>query len=401
MRVCHVTDWYLPRPGGMELHVRDLARELNRAGHQADILCATPEEGRVSGRLLPGLWAGPGPKGPGMRRASEGLLPGQQADVLCAPEPGVRRFADSLLPGLQSVWKPGTLRRVEEHLRAGRYDVVHCHTAFSPLSLLGCLAARRLGLPSVLTEHSVMGWNGRLLLRFLHLLLRWGGWPDVLSAVSRFVAEEMRRATGRAAEVLPNGVRPELWTSGAPQHPPTVVSVMRLRPRKRPLDFVRAIPEVLRRSALAPRFVLVGDGPERAKVERAALDLGVSSHLELPGWQPRERIREILSRAWLFALPTWNEALSLATLEALSSGLPAVCMSRGGVGDIVTHGREGYLARDFEEWVDGIVRLCREEQLRHAMAARAQAAAAPFAWPRVLERHLEVYELARRRASRR
>jgi len=366
MRICHVTDWYMPRHGGMELHIQDLAQELLKNGHEAEVLCATP--------------------GP-----SE--LNGVQAT----------RFSDWLFPAYHCVWKPSTISRVEAFFRARQFDLVHCHTAFSPLSLMGVAMAKKCGIPSVLTEHSVLGFDGRIVLEALETYLGWSSWPDVITAVSRFVACEMTAVCRRKVEVMPNGVRPEDWWQSSQACPPTVVSMMRLRPRKRPLDLVQAIPLVQAQlpENLKPNFILIGDGPERPKILRALNRLGLSDELQLPGWLPREKIREILSRSSLFALPTVNEALSIAALEALSSGLPAVTRNQGGVSDVLTHGQDGYLADTFEEWVDYIVRLCRDRDLRLRLAARTRATAERFAWPRVIERHLEVYELARWRKSRR
>jgi glycosyltransferase involved in cell wall biosynthesis len=263
-----------------------------------------------------------------------------------------------------------------------------------------------LGIPAVLTEHSVLKGAGGKALAAVNRLAAWTRWPDVLSAVSNYVADEIHRVANRPVEILPNGVRLEEWD--LPNDDcgvTTVASVMRFTPRKRPLDVVRAIPRVHAAlpDSMRPRFVLVGDGPEMEKVQREADRLGVRAYLDLPDWQARGEVKKILSRASLFVLPTSKEALSIATLEALSAGLPAVAMNHGGVGDIVTHGKEGFLASDYHSWVEHIITLCRDEALRRRMAHATRAAAARFSWPRVLERHLELYELAmdRRLGARR
>jgi glycosyltransferase involved in cell wall biosynthesis len=367
MKICLISDWYPPRIGGLELQMRDLAVELKRAGHEVEVVCSTPGPDELDGVRI-------------------------------------HRMPESLLPVLKAVYKPSTVARLERLFVARGYDVVHCHTAFSPLAQFGALAAHRLAIPSVLTEHSVMKGAGARLLSVLDRVTPWTTWPDVMTAVSTYVAAELERVSHRKVEILPNGVRPEEWDLPSDDRGVlTVASVMRLRPRKRPLDVVRAIPLVHAQlpPSLRPRFVLVGDGPERAKVEREAQKLGVEPWLELAGWQPRPEVKKILARSSIFVLPTSKEALSIATLEALSAGLPSVAMNHGGVGDVLTHGREGFLARDFDDWVQHIVALCRDEALRHRMAQATREAAARFAWPRVLERHLEIYQLAieRRRGA--
>src|SRR6185503_13470041 len=132
---------------------------------------------------------------------------------------------------------------------------------------------------------------------------------------------------------------------------------------------------------------LIGGGPEHERVVREAERLGVTGQIEILGWRPREEVKRLLRRASLFALPTSKEALSIASLEALSAGLPVVAMDHGGIGDIVENGREGFLAADFDEWVARIAELVRDAPLRARLAARARASAARFSWDAVIARH--------------
>ena len=98
-------------------------------------------------------------------------------------------------------------------------------------------------------------------------------------------------------------------------------------------------------------------------------------------------------------LPTRKEAMSIATLEALASGCPAVAMNLGGVSDVVEHGREGFLAADEDQFVDYIVRLIREPELRQQMAARTRDRLGRFAWEQVIARHQNLFSLAQQRQS--
>jgi glycosyltransferase involved in cell wall biosynthesis len=159
------------------------------------------------------------------------------------------------------------------------------------------------------------------------------------------------------------------------------------------------IPKVHARlpEGLRPRFILVGDGPEMKRVQREADRLGVRGHLELPGWQPREEVKKILSRASVFVLPTSKEALSIATLEALSAGVPTIAYDHGGVGDIVTDGKEGFLAANRKQFIDRVVQLCGDRALRERMASQTRASAARFSWDNVIARHLALYQFAAER----
>lgn len=362
MRIALVSDWYAPRIGGLELQMRDLARELTARGHAVRVFTATAGEPFVDGIPVERLAVGP------------------------------------LLPKWKITWRRRMLPMLESKLAVGDFDVVHCHSAFSPLAQGAAFVAGKLGLPSVLTEHSVLRGMGGVLLGAAEKVWGWSRWPDVISAVSSYLANEMRAVSGREVEILPNGVRPDDWRLPREEpEQPRVVSVMRLFKRKRPIDLVRAIPRVYDRlpAGVRPVFTLVGDGPERPRVEREAERLGVRRHLELLGWQPREEVKKVLARSSVFVLPTSKEALSIATLEALSAGLPAVAMNHGGVGDIVHHGREGFLAESFDELVEHVVQLCADRELRLRMSANTRRAVTRFSWDHVIARHVELYERAR------
>lgn len=367
MKIALCSDWYSPRIGGLELQMRDLAHELTARGHEVRVLTSTPGPSVVEGVAVERLDLGP------------------------------------LFPKWETMWRPSiAVPLLERAITERRYDVVHCHSAFSPLAQAAAFVARRVGVPSILTEHSVLKGLGGTLLSCANRFVGWSRWPDVLSAVSSYLASEMQSVSGRKVEVLPNGVCPEEWA--LPRQEPDglrVVSVMRLTPRKRPIEVVRAIPRVYARLPLGlrPRFTLVGDGPERPRVEREAARLGCTGALELCGWQPREEVKKILARSSVFILPTSKEALSIATLEALAAGLPAVAMNHGGVGDIIHHGREGFLADTSEEFIGYLVRLLEDRELRLRMAQNTRRAVARFAWDQVIARHIELYQMAQDRRA--
>jgi glycosyltransferase involved in cell wall biosynthesis len=250
----------------------------------------------------------------------------------------------------------------------------------------------------VLTECSWLGAGWLRFFRSCHRISDWGNWPTFLSGVSRCVADQLAEITGRNdVFILHNGVRVEDWkTEHREPSRPVVVSVMRFTKRKRPIDIVRAIPRVHEKlpEALRPRFLLIGDGLERRRIVREAKRLGVLSHLELPGFLDRKEIRNRFAECSVFALPTEREAMSIVCVEALSAGLPVVAMNMGGVSDVVAQGEEGYLCGSSDEFISSIVRLVENAELRNKLAAAAPSRVQRFSWDGVIERHLNVFELA-------
>jgi glycosyltransferase involved in cell wall biosynthesis len=78
------------------------------------------------------------------------------------------------------------------------------------------------------------------------------------------------------------------------------------------------------------KLVLYGDGPERARLERLIRRLGVEDRVELAGALPRDELLAAMQRADVFLFPSLHEDASFAVVEALSMGLPVVCVDRGG-----------------------------------------------------------------------
>lgn len=375
-KVALVCDWFLPRIGGLELLVRDLARALNQRGHEAHIICST--------------------RGPSAASTVE------TQDLI------VHRLDVPLLPLTQTVFNRQAVDALEKVLFRERYDLIHAHTVLSPLAHAATFLAHKHGLPSLLTEHSVLRGAPISLFRALRLVSSFAQWPTLLTAVSGYVADDLRRVFGRKdVHVLLNATNLDDWLgadaqAAAPRRegaPPRITSVMRFTKRKRPTDLVRMLPALqaqLPRECW-PQLTLVGDGPEMPHVVREVERLGLKPWVELLGFQPRPRVREILGASSVFAMPCYKEAMSIAAVEARAMGLPVVARKPNGVAEVIEHGKHGFLAANDDEFVDGLARLLRDPTLRQRMSDEARRGLERFTWEHSIRRHLELYELARER----
>lgn len=376
-KVALVCDWFLPRIGGLELLVRDLARALNQRGHEAHIICSTR-----------------GPAASAMPE-TEGLT--------------IHRLDVPLLPLTQTVFNRQSVVALERVLLRERYDLIHAHTVLSPLAHAATFLANKHGLPSLLTEHSVLRGAPISLFRALRMFAGFAEWPTLLTAVSGYVAEDLRRIFGRQeVHVLLNATNLDDWLGAAPiaeasepPKPPRVTTVMRFTKRKRPVDVVRMIPQLQARlpRELWPRFTLVGDGPEMPRVQREVARLRVGEWVELVGFQARPRVREILGRSSVFVMPCYKEAMSIAAVEARAMGLPVVARKPNGVAEVIEHGTHGFLAADDHEFIEYLARLLSDPVLHRRMSAAARAGLSRFTWEHSIRRHLELYELARSRVA--
>jgi glycosyltransferase involved in cell wall biosynthesis len=187
----------------------------------------------------------------------------------------------------------------------------------------------------------------------LAALRRWdvatAGRADRFLANSRFVAGRIRRYYGRDAEVVPPPVETRFFTLPAETGPREhVLMVAALAPYKKVDLAIQAC------ARAGTPLVVVGDGPERTRLERLA-----GASVRFAGRVSGEALRELYRRAICFLQPG-VEDFGIAAVEALACGAPVVALRAGGVLDIVTDGVEGVLFdEDRPEAIEAAIDKCR------------------------------------------
>ncbi len=359
LRIAHVTDFYLPRVGGIEMHVAGLAGQQRRAGHEVDVITVG------------------------------GVVDGDDLHPTARPT--------------SASFSPRTVRGATRALLDGGYDLVHAHAGLAtPLTFTAAQAAGRAGLPTTVTVHSMIGPLASTY-RALDAATHWRRWPVAWSAVSDAAAEPLRGLLGpdRVVDVLPNAIDVEAWRplprSSRHDGELVVVSVMRLAPRKRPLPLLRLLRDAQR--AIAPahtlRVVIVGDGPQRPAMERF-LERHDMGWVQLVGLQGHEAIRRLFRAADLFVAPARKESFGIAALEARAAGLPVVAMACSGVGEFLEHGSGGLLVEDDRAMSATIANLATNPMDLAGMTVHNRLIRPPFGWAQALERTEAVYERAQR-----
>jgi glycogen synthase len=372
VKVAMLTDCYPPRLGGIESQVRDLSRQLVRAGHRVEVFTAT---------------TGPhGERGGATTTGDDGVT--------------VHRFAIPL-PGGVPV-NPFAPREIGRRLTAGGFDVAHAHLGvLSPFASELVPVALGAGLPVTATFHCVLARSTGVFRAVGHLA-RWAGRGVALNAVSRMAAARVSAAArGAAVEVVPNGVDAAWWrpvterAEVGTRHPVHVVSAMRLVNRKRPL----AVLGVLRgaRAILDPavplRATIVGEGPQRRLMERY-LHTHRLDWVELPGRVDKEQLRRLHQGADVYLTAARLEAFGIAPLEARAAGVPVVAPRGTGVDDFVEDGVDGLLADSDATLAAALARLAGDDALRARMRAHLLATPPAQDWSGVLAATLAEYRRA-------
>jgi glycogen synthase len=271
---------------------------------------------------------------------------------------------------------PVVLASMAKALRraASDADLVHAHWL---ASMLVAPAARK---PLVLTLHG-SGTAGRFEdLRVLatplgRLLVRGAG---VVIGVSEQLTDAARRAGGRDARWIPNGVEIPASVEGEAD-PAEVLFVGRLSPEKGIRELVDATDGM--------NLVVAGDGPLRHLVPRAL------------GFVPHDEVERLLTRAAVVVLPSHREGLPMVLLEAMAHARPVVATPVGGMRSLVEDGVTGLLvpAGDPKALREAIERLLGDRDLRRRLGEAGRARVTELcSWNRVAEATLDAYAAALR-----
>jgi glycosyltransferase involved in cell wall biosynthesis len=226
-----------------------------------------------------------------------------------------------------------------------------------------------------------------------------------LAASAEIAAVARGLAPGTDVEPLTNGVETSLFRRVDPALPPPPSGRRRIIVPRRLFEkngveyFVRALPLLAARVDV--EALLVGDGPERARLEALAGELGVTDRIRFLGARPNPEMPGLLSSAELAVFPSLMEATSVAALESMACELPVAASNVGGLPEIV--GPDvGALFRpaDPEDLARVVAGLLERPDLRAVGAEGRRRVVAHWSNARLAERHLEIYEeLVRRRRT--
>ncbi|WP_226346562.1 glycosyltransferase family 4 protein [Agilicoccus flavus] len=376
MKIALVSDCYLPRLGGIEVQVRDLAHQLAAAGHRVEVFTATVGAD-------------------GARRGRVEVVDGVPVHRLGIREP----FGFPVNPVAESV-----LRR---RLGDGGFDVAHVHMGVvSPFTVAATNVAREMGLPATMTWHCMLAMAGPLI-GLTGAVPRWVRDGVSMNAVSSVAARPVQRLVGGRGQVrvLPNGIDVERWwgpTAGAPVPPlgpggrVEIVTAMRLVERKRPLPMLDVLRQV---RALVPdtpfRVTILGDGRLRGRIQAYLRRHAMESWVRLGGRVSRETLLERYASSHLYVSPAKLESFGIAALEARCTGLPVVGLSTNGAGEFVHDGVNGFLARDDQAMARAIGRLVADHDLRDRMHLHnVTVAPTELDWSNVVRLTVQEYERA-------
>jgi glycosyltransferase involved in cell wall biosynthesis len=236
--------------------------------------------------------------------------------------------------------------------------------------------------------------------RTIHFLIAplirqiWRGADRLIAKSEREI--EMIHAMEPSIECLliPNGVDLDRFKPvhvGPDEGPLKILCVGRLIERKGQHHLIDAVKRLID-EGIDVRLDLVGTGDAKAANEAQAARLGLSDRVRFLGYVPRETIAEHYASAHVFVLPSYNEGMSVALLEAMASGLAVLVTPTGGTAELVQPEVNGLIFdwADVERLTAHLRRLAQDRSLVRRMGEASRRRATDFSWDTAALRYLDV-----------
>jgi len=293
-------------------------------------------------------------------------------------------------------------------------DLVHMHYAI-PHAVSAYLAREMLRserhLPVVTTLHgtdiTLVGKDPSFL-----PITRFGiEQSDVVTAISRYLRDATYETFSNKCqiEVIYNFIDADYYQRSpasatlkqalAPNGEKIILHISTFRPIKRITDCIEVLARIksLEKgsgSQLQVKLIMCGDGPERAGAEALAAQLGVERFVDFVGKKPQSDIRDYLSAADLFLLPSESESFGLSALEAMACEVPVLATRVGGVPEVIEEGGCGYMfdIGDVNGMAEIAVRILNSDEERKRLGKRGrEIAITKFATERIIPQYEELY----------
>jgi glycosyltransferase involved in cell wall biosynthesis len=270
-------------------------------------------------------------------------------------------------------------------IKKNKIEIVHTHS--SKAGILGRIAAKLAGKKFII--HTVHGWSfndsqpffmrnificlERLAAQFTKRLIvvssydKGKGLENGIGKESNYTI--IRYGINKDEFLLKDrSIKEEL---GIKDSDLVVGMVSCLKPQKSPQDFVRLAFQI---NQVLPqmKFILIGDGVLRYRVEKLVRRYNLQKNLILTGW--RRDIPRILSAIDIFVLTSLWEGLPISVLEAMASAKPVVATHTGGIEEVIIEGKTGFLipVRDVKKMSDRLIMLLKDGNLRKELGQNAR-----------------------------
>lgn len=315
------------------------------------------------------------------------------------------------IPFERMPWKPGNLkayRMLKDIIDKGNYDIVHCHTPVGAmLARLASVDARKKGTKVIYTAHGFHFFKGAPLINWLAFYpVEWMLAPitDVLITINKEdYAFAVKKIRAKRIEYVPGvGIKTERFREpldicekrrslGFSDKDFLILTVAEMTPNKNHITVLKAL-EAMKDKAEYENihYLICGRGEMWESLAQSAKEMGIADHVHFLGY--RTDAPELYRCSDMFAFVSFREGLSVALMEAMSSGISIVCTKIRGNVDLIEDGVSGLFTENNPEALEShILNLYRNPDLRRALGAGAAEKAKLYEEDSVHAQMKEIY----------
>lgn len=383
MRIVIAADLYWPTINGVATFSRNLAKGLSQRGHEVIVVA-------------------PSQTGKRYKEVDDNYIIERTASL---PFPFYQNFRICLTPQLE----------IRQILKAYDPDLIHIQMVLG-IGRACMQRGNRLGIPIVSTNHAIpenLLDNLRLLAPFARPIgmmieeygKRFHSSADYITTPTQ-AAIDMFGSKFKGIRIpvaaISNGINLSTFKPGKapaalykkygiPRDKPIMLYIGRLDAEKHVPILVKAAARVMHQNSA--HLVIVGHGREMESLKRLSARLHITSQTTITGKVPQEDITGLYKMGTVFCMPSPSELQSIATLEAMASGLPVVAVNAGALHELCQDGKNGYLFKYDDEimMAAAIGKLLRDPKLRSSMAKTSLAIAKKHDFSHTLDQFEAIY----------
>lgn len=378
MKVGMFINYYIPSKGGMETSVINLCKGLKDAGHEPFVFA---------------------PKYPNYKDTEKNIFRYESF-----------RFHYNGYFYVIPLPLPGGMTKTIKNLNL---DIIHSHQPYS-LGDEALIYARKMKIPLVFTYH-----------------IKYEDYSHYIPLVPKSIADHFIRKTytnysnkcnaviapssaiknlllengvKSRIEIIPSGINIDEFAKSTGKREEVrakykispndvvLITACRLTPEKNVEFLVEAFKKI-RSSCSNAKFIIVGDGARRKVLEDMAKNSGLENDVIFPGLVGKEEIISLYQAGDIFVFASQTETQGLVAVEAMSAGIPAVCVKASGIEDMIVNGEDGILTENsIDDFSSNVIKVINDPNLRKNLADHAKQNSQKFTIKLWTEKIIKLYD---------
>jgi glycosyltransferase involved in cell wall biosynthesis len=297
-------------------------------------------------------------------------------------------------------WK--AYRFSQKLIQKNQYDLTHSFFTV-PCGAISWMIRRKYKIPYIISLRGsdVPGYSDRF--SFIYSILTffiveiWKKSAAVISNSEELKELALKTNSKQAIDIIANGVdiekfRPAIEKRDAKKIYLTV-GATRLTARKGTKYLIEAIDSLVKKGRDI-HMIVMGEGDDKENLEKQVAQLDLQERIKFVGRIPNTETSAFYQKANIFVLPSLNEGMSNAMLEALASGLPLISTDTGGAKQIIQAGKNGFIVRmkDSADIAEKIEKIINNPELIISMGNESRRIAEGMSWASVAEKYFDLYK---------